>query len=134
MEVLRNLKDEYEQPNFGYANWTSSTAKNDIADHHPEYDRVRTPDVGNGIIDIVYNDTERVFTRLLIEKGYLDQAKWTSDTGKKRQPENHIEVKTSVGDLDWGFFLSYNQYLIVSFTDTETQENTKPTRRNSQPC
>jgi hypothetical protein len=59
--------------------------------------------------DLAYDDDESVFTQLLVDQGYLAAERWA---GKK--PRYFIEVKTTVGECSIPFFMSKNQYAMVS--------------------
>jgi hypothetical protein len=94
-------------PSFGWNNWTSTINSHVLI--HPEY-AMRDPWPGRReTSDIRYNDTERLLTRHLINAGYLDGNVWSEAT-----PEYLIEVKTTTGDCGDRFFMSSNQYRMVS--------------------
>lgn len=100
-------------PGFGRDNWQSLIRK--FVTVHPEYADMQ-PWTGRETADIVYHDTNRVFTQVLIDKNYLDAEDWV---GKK--PRYLIEVKTTTGSCNAPFFMSKAQYRRVSsvllFTD-----------------
>lgn len=61
--------------------------------------------------DIVYKDTTGSFTEKLIDDGYID-----NDDGdwNEAKPTYYIEVKTTTGPCHTQFFMSGNQYQLVS--------------------
>lgn len=61
------------------------------------------------ISDIRYVDTESRLTQYLIDAGYLDTDVWARAT-----PEYLIEVKTTSHEVDERFFMSSNQFRLVS--------------------
>jgi len=94
-------------PSFNWSNWTSSI--NSYVLVHPEYFG-RAPWPGRReTSDIKYTDSGRFLTRHLIREGYLDRNVWSEAT-----PEYFIEVKTTTGDCGDRFFMSSNQYRMVS--------------------
>lgn len=92
-------------PNFGIANWKSRIRS--YARQHPEY---ATMEAWRGIetSDLVYNDTMGAFTKLLIDKCYLEASVW-----QHRRPTYYFEVKTTVGPCETRFFISKKQYKMV---------------------
>ncbi|EXF84440.1 hypothetical protein CFIO01_02755 [Colletotrichum fioriniae PJ7] len=99
-ELLSHLSPSL--PGFGMDDWQSTMRKHVAV--HPEYSYV-TPWEGQETADIVYDDKFGVLTEILVEKGYLERAKWI---GKK--PHYLIEVKTTPGDAARPFFVSKYQY------------------------
>ena len=94
-------------PSFNWNNWTS-TIKNRVL-IHPDYsDRGPWPGQRE-ISDLRFNDTTSLLTRYLINGGYLDGDIWSGAT-----PEYFIEVKTTTGECRDRFFMSSNQYRLVS--------------------
>ena len=94
-------------PSFNWNNWTS-TIKNRVL-IHPDYsDRGPWPGQRE-ISDLRFNDTTSLLTRYLINGGYLDGDIWSGAT-----PEYFIEVKTTTGECGDRFFMSSNQYILVS--------------------
>lgn len=59
--------------------------------------------------DLVYDDTQGQFTDLLIGNGYLDDTKW-----RGARPRYYLEVKTTTGQSETPFYVSTNQYELVS--------------------
>jgi hypothetical protein len=55
--------------------------------------------------DLEYNDTNGVFTNLLIEQRYLPSDQWQGKT-----PKYHFEVKSTPQELEAPFFMSGTQY------------------------
>lgn len=94
-------------PSFGWSNWTSTINSHVLI--HPEYsDRAPWPG-RRETSDIRYIDRERLLTRYLIGTGYLDENTWSEAT-----PEYFIEVKATTGSCEDRFFMSTNQYTLVS--------------------
>jgi hypothetical protein len=61
------------------------------------------------ISDLTYKDELNMFTRYLMGAGYLDENVWEDS-----DPEYLIEVKTTTGGLGDRFYMSSNQYRMVS--------------------
>lgn len=59
--------------------------------------------------DIVYNDVEGQFTEMLIDRGYLRRDEWVD-----ARPKYYIEVKTTTGRCATPFYVSKNQFDLVS--------------------
>jgi hypothetical protein len=94
-------------PSFDWSNWTSTIKSHVLI--HPEYFG-RAPWPGRReTSDLRYDDRERILTRHLIRTGYLDGNVWSEAT-----PEYFIEVKATTGDCGDRFFMSSNQYRMVS--------------------
>ncbi|KAL3478807.1 hypothetical protein BJX99DRAFT_256215 [Aspergillus californicus] len=89
-------------PGFSHANWQSTIRKNVCV--HPEY-RDLVPWNGAETADIVYNDTDSAFTRVLLHMGLLRGDAWLDAT-----PTYYIEVKTTTGGWSDAFFMSKSQY------------------------
>jgi hypothetical protein len=98
---------KYLSPSFSWDNWTS-TIKNRVLIHPNYSERERWPGQRE-ISDIRFNDTRSFLTQHLINGGYLDGDVWSGAT-----PEYFIEVKTTTGDCGDRFFMSSNQYRLVS--------------------
>jgi hypothetical protein len=98
---------KYLSPSFNWDNWTS-TIKNHVLIHPNYSERERWPGQRE-ISDIRFNDTRSFLTRHLIDAGYLDGDVWSGAT-----PEYFIEVKTTTGECGDRFFMSSNQYRLVS--------------------
>jgi hypothetical protein len=92
---------------FGFRNWTS-TIRN-LVTVHPDYREMGDWPGRREISDLSYQDTDSIFTRLLIEMGYLDENVWAGAT-----PQYLFEVKTTTGLLGDRFFMSSNQVRLVS--------------------
>lgn len=63
---------------------------------------------GRETSDITYADVQGVLTRLLIERGHLDE-EW-----RGRQPYYYLEVKSTAGPARTPFYMSDGQYKRVS--------------------
>ena len=101
------LLAKYLSPSFNWENWTS-IIKNRVL-IHPDYSaRGRWPGQRE-ISDLRFNDRGSLLTRHLINGGYLDGDIWSGAT-----PEYFIEVKTTTGECGDRFFMSSNQYRLVS--------------------
>lgn len=59
--------------------------------------------------DLVYADTAGDFTDTLIGCGYLNHDEWHG-----ARPKYYIEVKTTTGPCGTPFYMSGNQYRLVS--------------------
>ncbi|KAK3347242.1 hypothetical protein B0T25DRAFT_521477 [Lasiosphaeria hispida] len=90
-------------PGFSIANW-QSTIRHYVS-CHPEYSGLQRPWVGHETSDIVYDDANGDFTKLLIDKGYLDAGMWTG-----ARPRYYVEVKATTKICSTRFFMSKNQY------------------------
>ena len=55
--------------------------------------------------DLEYSDTEGELTTLLINANYLASSSWRGCT-----PKYHIEVKTTMGSMNYPFFCSQKQF------------------------
>ena len=55
--------------------------------------------------NLMYNDTDRILTRYLINADYLDTNIWADAT-----PWYLMEVKTTTGDFSDRLYMSSNQY------------------------
>jgi hypothetical protein len=66
---------------------------------------------GKETADITYADHDSTLTNLLIDKGYL-----ASDTWAGARSQYYIEVKTTMGACETPFYMSKNQYKMVSDT------------------
>ena len=64
---------------------------------------------GRETTDITYDDRDGRLTSLFIENEYLDSEVWAG-----RRPKYFIEVKSTTGPCDTPFFMSKNQYQMVS--------------------
>jgi hypothetical protein len=93
-------------PNWSRDNWQSTIRT--LVNAHQEY-----ADIGawgaRETADIVYDDTTGMLTRFLIEEGYLNRNDWGGKT-----PKYLVEVKTTTGPCNVPFFVSQNQYRLVS--------------------
>lgn len=103
-ELLSRLQPAL--PGFSRANW-QSTIRHYVS-VHPEYSDIRAW-VGNETSDIVYDDNDGEFTRLLIDRGYLNANSWTT-----ARPRYFIEVKATTSGCGTRFFMSKAQYRRVS--------------------
>lgn len=94
-------------PSFNWSNWTS-TIKSHVL-FHPEYFGKPEWPGRREKSDLWYKDNDGALTRHLIRAGYLPGSVWSVAT-----PEYFIEVKTTTGDYGDRFFMSSNQYRMVS--------------------
>jgi hypothetical protein len=92
-------------PGFNRANWRSTIRKK--VSVHPEYQDL-LPWYGTETADIVYDDTQSAFTRVLVGMGFLRGDGWLDAT-----PTYYIEVKTAKGGCSDAFFMSKSQYTRV---------------------
>lgn len=91
---------------FGLENWRSNIRG--YASILPEYQGLRAwPESETS--DIVYDDTNGIFTRLMISLGYLNVDHWVGKT-----PKYHIEVKCTMGPCATPCIVSQNQVNLVS--------------------
>jgi len=91
---------------FGLQNWRSHIRG--YAQVLPEYVELSAwpaPETS----DIVYDDTNGVFTRLMISLGYLNAEHWAGKT-----PQYYIEVKCTMGSCATPCIVSQNQVDLVS--------------------
>jgi hypothetical protein len=70
-----------------------------------QYSEIITPRTENEVTDLVYSDREGKLTAILIEAGYLASSSWGGCT-----PTYHIEVKTTMGNMNYQFFCSQAQF------------------------
>ncbi|KAK7425103.1 hypothetical protein QQX98_000017 [Neonectria punicea] len=99
-ELLSRLSPSL--PGFGRHNWQSTMRK--FVTVHSKYSEM-PPWIGKETSDIVYHDTDRVLTELLVEKGHLQREAWL-----KKTPRYFIEVKCTTGKCDTPFYISKGQY------------------------
>jgi hypothetical protein len=92
---------------FGPHNWTSTIRKEVLV--HPEYRAMGAWPGRHETSDLLYGDAWSMLTRHLINAGYLDENVWAGAT-----PEYLIEVKTTPGNFDDRFYISSNQFCLVS--------------------
>jgi len=71
------------------------------------------PWIGKEKADIIFDDSEGEFTKLLIERGYLESDAWMD-----QQPTYFCEVKTTTRDCEERFYVSGAQYRLVSLPRT----------------
>ena len=64
---------------------------------------------GRETTDIRFDDGDGILTSLFIEKEYLSSEVWA-----RRKPKYFIEVKSTTGPCHTPFFMSKNQYQMVS--------------------
>lgn len=60
--------------------------------------------------DIIYDDTTGEFTRMLIDRGYLDADEW-----RDARPKYYLEIKSTTGPCGTPFYMSRGQYQLVGF-------------------
>ncbi|KAH7378152.1 hypothetical protein BKA64DRAFT_585931 [Cadophora sp. MPI-SDFR-AT-0126] len=92
--------------NFDLENWRSSIRG--YAKVLPEFRHLEAWP-GRETSDLVYDDTNGVFTRLMISLGYLNADHWANKT-----PRYYIEVKCTTGNCEMPFIVSQNQVDLVS--------------------
>jgi hypothetical protein len=95
-----------EDLEFDLQNWRSSIRG--YARVLPEYRELRAWP-GRETTDIVYDDINGVFTRLMISLGYLNAYHWAGKT-----PTYYIEVKCTTGACETPFIVSQHQVDLVS--------------------
>jgi hypothetical protein len=95
-------------PTWSRDNWQSTIRT--LVNAHPEYAHIGAWGARE-TADIVYDDTTGMLTLLLIEKGYLNHNEWNGET-----PKYFVEVKTTTGPCNVPFFMSENQYRLVSIS------------------
>ena len=93
-------------PGFSRSNWQSTIRS--YVTSHPEYSNLSSWN-GRETSDITYEDHDGTLTRLLIDNGYL-----TSEVTDGELPNYYIEVKTTVRSCEMPFYMSRNQYRMVS--------------------
>lgn len=99
------LLSKLELPGWGRGNWQSTIRT--YANIHPEYaDLSHWPN--RETADLVYSDTQGDLTRILVDAEIL------SDDWSSRRPKYYIEVKTTTGPCGTPFYMSGNQYRLVS--------------------
>jgi hypothetical protein len=101
-EILSRLS----LPGFSRDNW-ASTIRTEVV-IHPRYSTMGAWPGRRETADITYDDTDSVFTSLLIEKGYLVDQVW-----RGARPKYFIEVKTTIGEFDNRLFLNNGQFTRV---------------------
>lgn len=94
--------ESLELPGFDIGCWQSRIRH--LVSVHSQCSNV-TQWVGEDTADIVYADEESQLTNLLIRAGYLAINSWYH-----RTPTYHIEVKTTMGDVNFPFFCSQGQF------------------------
>jgi hypothetical protein len=92
-------------PAFNSANWQSRIR--DRVCVHDKYADL-TPWRGRETADLTYEDTEGAFTQLLMERGYLASGSVIA------APKYYLEVKTTTSNCEEAFYMSDNQYRMVS--------------------
>jgi hypothetical protein len=99
------LLSKLELPDWGRGNWQSTIRT--YANIHPDYaDLSHWPN--RETADLVYSDTEGNLTNLLVDAEILSED-WST-----RRPRYYIEVKTTTGPCGTPFYMSGNQYRLVS--------------------
>ncbi|KAF4634009.1 hypothetical protein G7Y89_g4107 [Cudoniella acicularis] len=112
-EILLGLLPEY----FNRSSWRSTIMREVTV--HPSYQDLGSWDQRE-TADIVYQDIGSRLTRLLIQRGYLE------DYWGGAEPEYYIEVKTTTGNCSDRFFMSANQYRMLqemTLTPGQTSES-----------
>ncbi|KAJ4011027.1 hypothetical protein NW766_007659 [Fusarium irregulare] len=104
--LIFELLSKLELPGWGRGNWQSTIRK--YATVHPDY-----ADLSHWsrreTADLVYIDASGRFTNTLIEAGILTADEWSG-----KQPTYYFEVKTTTGPCKTPFYMSGNQYHLVS--------------------
>ena len=70
-----------------------------------QYSEIITPLTEIEETDLEYSDIEGELTALLIQAGYLASSSW-----RGCKPKYHIEVKTTMGGMNYPFFCSQAQF------------------------
>ncbi|KAJ5724661.1 hypothetical protein N7493_006389 [Penicillium malachiteum] len=89
-------------PDWSDSNWPSTIRR--YVTIHPDY-ATMTPWYGRETADIVYDDTQGLFTALLIDRGYMEASEWET-----MRPKYFIEIKTTTGPLGTPFYMSKGQF------------------------
>ncbi|KAJ5721350.1 uncharacterized protein N7483_009284 [Penicillium malachiteum] len=97
-ELLKGLS----LPDWSDLNWRSIIRQ--YVTIHPDYARMALWHETE-TAEIVYNDTEGIFTALLIERGYMEAGEW-----KTMRPKYFMNIKTTTGPVGTPFYLSKNQF------------------------
>lgn len=100
------LLSKLELPGWNRGNWQSTIRI--YAAIHPEYSSI-THWSRRETADLVYTDSEGQLTNTLVEAGILPGDEWT-----EKRPKYYIEVKTTSGPYKTPFYMSGNQYRLVS--------------------
>jgi hypothetical protein len=59
---------------------------------------------------MTYDDTDGIFTAILVDKGYLNGEEWQG-----AHPKYYLEVKTTTGPCSSPFYMSKHQYRRVRY-------------------
>jgi hypothetical protein len=70
--------------------------------------------------DIVYQDRDSTFTRMLIDKGYLERSKWQG-----LSPTYGIEVKTTIHSLEEPFYCSQKQVDLMESMELDNEPSSQ---------
>ncbi|KAJ5633677.1 hypothetical protein N7528_001519 [Penicillium herquei] len=89
-------------PDWSDSNWPSTIRR--YVTLHPDY-ATMAPWYGRETADIVYDDTQGLFTALLIDHGYMEASEWQA-----MRPKYFIEIKTTTGPLGTPFYMSKGQF------------------------
>ncbi|KAK8875288.1 hypothetical protein PGQ11_005802 [Apiospora arundinis] len=92
-------------PGFNIDNWKSTIRH--YAASHPEYGDIRRF-TGPETSDITYDDTDGIFTNLLVANGYMP-----AHISARERIGYSIEVKTTTDACEAPFYMSNSQYLMM---------------------
>ena len=99
-------------PGWGRGNWQSTIRR--YVTIHTDYTDMAAWN-RRETADLIYPDTTGHLTDTLIGCGYLDHDEWHG-----ARPKYYIEVKTTTGPCDTPFYMSGNQYRLVSTSGKAT--------------
>ncbi|QGA16253.1 hypothetical protein EYB26_003920 [Talaromyces marneffei] len=109
-------------PDFSHDNW-KSTIRKEVTVHQAYADL--EPWTGAEIADIVYHDSAKTLTQILMDNGYLPRLPLLF-----QRPRYLIEVKSTTGACDNAFFISKSQYRLMQ-EHTFDPLNIKPPEVNT---
>lgn len=100
------LLSKLELPKWGRENWQSTIRK--YAAVHPDYTGLSHWS-SRETADLVYVDSLGQLTNTLMDAGILTRDEWSG-----KRPKYYFEVKTTTGPSKTPFYMSGNQYRLVS--------------------
>ena len=100
------LLSKLELPNWNRENWQSTIRK--YAAVHPDYTGLSHWS-RRETADLVYVDSSGQLTNTLLDSGILTDVEWSG-----KRPTYYFEVKTTTGPCKTPFYMSGNQYRLVS--------------------
>lgn len=109
------LLSKLELPGWGRGNWQSTIRM--YAAIHPEYTSI-THWSRRETADLVYTDSEGQLTNTLVEASILTGDEWAG-----KRPKYYIEVKTTSGPCKTPFYMSGNQYRLVSMPNGDCSDS-----------